>query len=194
MFWLTYKNLISAWTGSAQYAGDTIMHLLVANFFFGLIGYFMSNMGYALGDIKMNSVINIVRGILLATSIFLVAGPYGIPGTLIATLSVILVTDFFYFTYRLYKLGYLQPILLKNILSMWVIIVPLAALAGWACKGLVENIFAENEYIPKLVVSGGLFCVTFIALLLLFDDVIRGSIKVLRNKIIISPFYKILKA
>ena len=54
MFLLTYHDLITVWTGAGHYAGNTILYLLIANFFFSLIGFFMSNMGYALGDIKRN--------------------------------------------------------------------------------------------------------------------------------------------
>jgi len=190
MFWLTYRNLISLWTGKAQYAGDTIMHLLVANFFIGLIGYFMSNMGYALGDIKMNSLINVVRGLVLGTLMFFVAGRYGIAGTLCATLSVTLLTDFSYFTYRLFKLGYLQTALLKNILSKWIIVVPLCLLAGWGCKLLVAHLFAENIYLLKLLVSASVFTAFFVLMVLLFDAETRNIVNNLKEKFLTGPFYK----
>ncbi|MEP7142920.1 MAG: MATE family efflux transporter [Ferruginibacter sp.] len=194
VFWLTYRNLISIWTGKEHYAGDTITHLLVLNFFFGLIGYFMSNMGYALGDIKMNSLINIVRGILLATLLFFVANKYGIKGTLVASLSVILTVDFFYFTYRLYKLGYLQQSLVKNILKIWVILIPISLVAGWGCKSLVEWLFEENQYLAKLLVSGSLFTIFFCIVLLLADAGLRNAFRQLTTKFILAPFHKVIRA
>jgi O-antigen/teichoic acid export membrane protein len=193
MFWLTYRNLITLWTGKAQYAGDTIMHLLVANFFIGLIGYFMSNMGYALGDIKMNSLINMVKGVVLAILLFLVANKYGIVGTLVVAISVSLVSDFFYFSYRLYKLGYLKTALLKSIISSWILIVPLSLLAGWGCKMLVEHLFSDQVYLPKLLVAGSLFTIFFMLVVLLFDTEIRNTVKDLKDKFLASAFFYKLK-
>jgi O-antigen/teichoic acid export membrane protein len=57
LFFFNYENLITAWTGKGQYAGDLVMYLLAINFFFGLICAFMANVNYALGDIKMNSML-----------------------------------------------------------------------------------------------------------------------------------------
>lgn len=190
MFWLTYRNLISLWTGSSKYAGDLVMHLLVANFFIGLIGYFMSNMGYALGDIKMNSLVNMIKGISIGTLMFFVARRYGITGTLCVTLSVTLITDFFYFTYRLFKLGYLQTSLIKNVLSKWSLIVPLCLLAAWSSKLLVERIFAENIYLLKILLSASLFTIFFVSFVLLIDGEIRTTIKTLKEKFFIGSFFK----
>jgi O-antigen/teichoic acid export membrane protein len=188
IFLLSYRNLISLWTGSAQYAGDTIVHLLVANFFFGLIGYFMSNMGYALGDIKMNSLINIVKGLSVALLIFFVAGRYGIKGTLIVSLCIILITDFFYFTYRLNKIGYLKNYLLKSIASAWVIIIPVSWALIWALNAAVEQWFKEDMYMPKLIVSSASFTVSFVLILLLVDTEIRNLAKQLRDKLFLARF------
>lgn len=182
MFWLTYRNLISVWTGSSKYAGDTILHLLIANFFLGLIGYFMSNMCYALGDIKMNSLINMVKGVLLGTVMYFVAQKYGIVGTLCVFLIIGAVTDVSYFSYRLFKLGFLKSALIKNIFSIWVIIVPISLLAGWGCKVLVKHLFAKNIYLLKLLVSASLFTIIFMLMVLLFDKEIRNTIKDLKEK------------
>lgn len=194
MFWLTYRNLISVWTGSSKYAGDTVLHLLIANFFLGLIGYFMSNMCYALGDIKMNSLINMVKGILLGTVMYFVAQRYGIIGTLFVFLSIGSVTDISYFSYRLYKLGYLKTALLKNIISVWALVVPLSLLAGWGCKLLVEYLFSEKVYLPKLLVSGSLFTIFFMLMVLLFDPEIRNTVKDLKDKFMTGRFYKLKRA
>lgn len=194
MFWLTYRNLISVWTGSSKYAGDTVLHLLIANFFLGLIGYFMSNMCYALGDIKMNSLINMIKGILLGTVMYFVAQRYGIIGTLFVFLGIGSVTDISYFSYRLYKLGYLKTALLKNIMSVWALVVPLSLLAGWGCKLLVEYLFPEKVYLPKLLVSGSLFTIFFMLMVLLFDPEIRNTVKDLKDKFMTGRFYKLKRA
>ena len=191
MFWLTYRNLISMWTGSSKYAGDTVLNLLIANFFFGLIGYFMSNMCYALGDIKMNSLINIVKGLVLGTTMYFVAQRYGIVGTLCVFLCVGAFTDVSYFSYRLFKLGFLKPALIKNIFGVWLLIVPLSLLACLGCKLLVGRLFAENIYLLKLLVSASLFTIVFMLMIFIFDSEIRNTIKDLKGRFLIGPFYKL---
>lgn len=191
MFWLTYRNLISLWTGSSKFAGDTILHLLIANFFFGLIGYFMSNMCYALGDIKMNSLVNMVKGIFLGVSMYFVAQKFGIIGTLCVFLFVGATTDVTYFSYRLHKLGYLKFSLIKSIFGSWIIIVPISLLAGYGCKLLVGRLFAENIYLFKLLVSGSLFTIIFMFTMFIFDADIRNTIKNLKERFLIGPFYKL---
>lgn len=183
VFCLTYHDLITVWTGKGQYAGDLVIFLLVANFFFGLIGYFMSNMGYALGDIKRNSTVYIVRGILLIILMYLVAGRYGIVGTLIASLTVILVTDFSYFTYRLYKLKYLPMPLLQDIGRKWGIIVPACFFAAWALRLLTEKIIPAHMYFNKLLITGGLFTVFFLLMLLIIDGEVRTVLHGVKSKI-----------
>lgn len=190
LFWLAHKELITLWTGSNQYAGDTILHLLVFNFVFNLIGYFMSNMCYALGDIKMISLISIVKGLVLAVLFFLVSGKYGVIGTLVVWLGVILTFDFTYLTYRLHQLGYLQVSLLKNVVSTWMLIVPFSLLAGWGCNWVVHQVFGNGVNIQRLLVSGGLFTVCFLLSLLLFDPAMRNAIKRLRDRWVLAPLLK----
>lgn len=190
MFWLTYKNLISTWTGSSKFAGNTILYFLIANFFLGLIGYFMSNMCYALGDIKMNSIINMVKGALLGVTMYFVAQKYGIIGTLCVFLFIGSFTDIFYFSYRLFKLGFLKATVIRNIFGIWIIIVPLSVLVGWACNLLTNHLFAANIYLLKLLVSGFIFTAFFLLIVLLFDKEMRDTFKDLKDKFLVGPFYK----
>lgn len=193
-FCLVYHDLITVWTGSGKYAGDTIMYLLVANFFFFLIGYFMANMGYALGDIKRNSIVNITKGLMLGFLLFFVARRYGITGTLVASLSVVLVTDFTYFTYRLYKIGYLQTALIKSTLQLWSVVIPAGMLLVWGCKMLAQYLFSDTMYIPKIIISAGVFTTLFILILLLVDGEMREMARFVKEKFIVTPFYKLRKA
>ncbi len=190
MFCLNYFNLITLWTGSGKFAGNTIMLLLVSNFFFGLIGYFMSNMGYALGDIKWNSLINIARGILISVLMFSVAGKYGIIGTLVVTLSVILVTDFFYFTYRLHKIGFLQSSLIVNSLKHWLMVIPLSALAVWGFPYLVNGLLRPDLYLSKILINSTMFVLFFALLLLITDKEIRNLIKQFTAKLPFIPSFR----
>jgi O-antigen/teichoic acid export membrane protein len=194
LFWLVYPDLITAWTGAGHYAGDTIVHLLILNFFFGLISYFMANMGYALGDIKRNSIINIVKGIVLAPLLIWSAKEFAITGMLVVTLSATLVIDLAFFTWRLYKLGYLQTSLVKDLFSKWLIIVPASLLVFWFCREIANSWLPANFHLYKVVLAGGIFTVSFVLLLLLADAYILEMARKLRDRYLLTPYNKILAA
>lgn len=189
VFCFNYKDLITAWLGNNQYAGNTIMYLLVGNLFFYLFGYFMSNMGYALGDLKVNSMVNIARGLLSGLLVFLVAKKYGIQGTLTASLIVLLITDAFYFSYRLYNLGYLQISLLKNTLNEWIVVFPFSLILGLGYKFLFNKVFLEDMHLFKLIANSALFTTSYIVLLFFKDDEIQNIVKQLIRSINIKKFF-----
>jgi O-antigen/teichoic acid export membrane protein len=176
IFCLDYRDLISAWTGNGRYAGNQVIYLLVANFFFGLIGYFMANMGYALGDIKMNSLVNIAKGIGVGIMLYVVGKNYGIPGILTVMLVGNIVVEFFYFSYRLYKLGYLQTALIKNTLSSWVLNIPIIVLLSWAFSLAVNHWVSANMHLIKLILNCGVFTIVFVGMVLLTDSIFRNDI------------------
>lgn len=138
-------------------------------------------------------MVNIIRGVLLGVLLFFVARRYGINGTLVATLCVVLVTDFFYFTYRLYKLGYLRISLIRSTLYLWSMIIPAGFLIAWGCKALVAGLFTVTMYIPRILVSAGCFTIAFVLLLLSLDAEIRDMVKILKEKFFTTPDYKLRK-
>ncbi len=194
IFCLNYDNLISAWTGKGQYAGHLITYLLVANMFVSLICYYIANIAYALGDIKMNSMYNIMRGLVYGCIIFFATKSYGITGTLVASLAITLTGDVLFYSYRLYKLGYLQMKTAGNLLNPWTLIIPLGLLGGWGFKYLVNNLLAPDMYFSKLFINAGLFSIFFLGLLLLIDGALRSMMKQLASKFILAPLYRIMKA
>lgn len=175
-FSLNYDSLITAWTGKGKYAGDQIVFLLIANFFFGLISYFMANMGYALGDIKVNSFINIIKGIIVAVLFYLVTSAYGIVGLLVVMLTANICIDFIFFTYRLHRLGYLNRMYLRRALGLWAIIAPSAAVAGWTLSYFFNIILPADLHVTRVLLNGFSFTVFFTALVLLFDPGLRNEI------------------
>jgi len=175
-FVLNYHSLITAWTGEGKYAGDQIVFLLIANFFFGLIGYFMANMGYALGDIKMNSLINIIKGVVCGVLFYVVTKPYGIVGLLVVMLTASICIDFLFFTYRLHQLGFLNIAFMRRSLALWAVVIPIAALAGWGLSLLVNMVIPETMYIIKILVNGFGFTVFYGGLILLLDSNLRSDV------------------
>ncbi len=181
-FCFNYHYIITAWTGKGKYAGDTIIYLLVGNFFFALIGYFMANMGYALGDIKVNSLVNILKGLIMGVIYYFAAKYYGIPGILSAMLVGYIVIDFSYFSYRLYKLGFLENSLIKHTLGVWSIVVPLLVAGGVGCNYLVNSLPMKNLDIIKLILNGGAFFLLFVVIVLAVDQSMRNDLRLLLKK------------
>jgi len=176
IFCYEYRDLISAWTGEGKFAGNTILYLLVANFFFGLIGYFMQNMGYALGDIKMNSLVSICKGLGIGGLYYVFGKNYGIVGILSVMLFGNLVVEFSYFTHRLFKLGYLDSDFIKSTLLNWLIIVPSVAAICWlACYG-INLAVAANLYLLKITINTSIIFIVFTTIVLFTDKIFRMDI------------------
>lgn len=159
LFWISYSDLITAWAGNGHYAGDAMIYVLLISFFFYTIGYFMANVGYALGDIKMNSLINVIKGISIGLVSYAVAKSYGIMGVLVASLIIILVADVIIFTYRLYHIGYLQVRVLKSTITLWSVIVPSSIALGWACRYLTAASLSAEAHLLRVIMSGSLFTI-----------------------------------
>lgn len=189
IFFFNYNYLITAWTGKGQYAGNTIVHLLIINFFIGLLAYFMLNMGYALGDIKMNSLFNIVRSLCYGVFIFFAAKYFGITGTLVVVFFISLM-DLIFYNIRIYKLGYFDAAFFKTCARLWLIIVPSSFVAGWGLKLLVEDFVPDQMYFFKLLSNSALFTIFFILLVLLVDNNMHKALKAVLNNVAVSVFKK----
>lgn len=183
VFVLDYKNLIDLWAGPGKYIGNTILYLLIIYNFLTLIVYFMSNVGYALGDIKKNSQFNIVRNLIYGVLLYFAARYYGIMGTLIVSLTLMLVADFFYFPYKVYRMGYFSGSMVRRSLTLWAIIVAVSLPVIWGCRELLERILSANMYFSKLLVGSTIFTIFFFGFLLLIDKEVRQMVKEIKNKI-----------
>ncbi|RZK21670.1 MAG: MATE family efflux transporter [Pedobacter sp.] len=176
IFCINYHTLITLWTGHDRYIGDTIIFLLIGNFFFAQIGYFMANMGYALGDIKMNSYINICKGIISGVLFYFAGKFYGITGLIMVMLMVSILVDFTFFSYRLNKLGYLGKQLIAKILKNWVLIIPFSILAGWIINKITRLIIPAEMRMINLLINGIGFSIFYFALVLITDTEIREQL------------------
>ncbi len=70
MFVITYQDLLILRAGKDTFLGYPVLLLLSIYSITGLVAYFMSNIGYALGDIKMNSQFYIVKNLLYGILVF----------------------------------------------------------------------------------------------------------------------------
>lgn len=189
LLWINYENMITLWIGSDQYAGDLILVLLLISFLVKTLGYFMANIGYALGDIKRNSTINVINGILTVVFSLLLANPYGIVGVLLAFIVVDIFIYFSFFSQRLYKLGYLRFNFVKQIRNGQILILPATILLAFAIDQVMKNFLSENLGIfIQIFLSTGVF-LTFYGLLLLIDKSIRKWLA----QIILQIFIKTIR-
>jgi len=166
----------------------------VGSFFFSLISYFMAIVGYALGDIKMNSLYNISRNIIYGGLMFFAARRFGIPGTLVVSISVTLLADLFFYTYRLHRLGYLDPSLIGDSLRRWSVILPLGFLGGWGINTLVQRLLPAGMNFSRLLVNGSLFTLYFVLLVLLTDGTMRQWWRNLMSRYVLAPINKLIRA
>ncbi|HEY0042722.1 MAG TPA: oligosaccharide flippase family protein [Flavisolibacter sp.] len=194
MFIFNHANLIAAWTGPGQIVSPTLLYLFVLQFFFSLVATFMANVDYALGDIKMSSLYNIVRGIFYGVLMFFAAKYYGIMGAVLGSLLVSATVDFFFFYYRVYKLGYLQLSILTGLARTWLPILPLAVLGGWGFTQLVNGLVPANLYFTRLLVNSGVFSFFFFVIVMIIDAPVRKKLRGMTGKYIGMPFGRLKRA
>jgi len=194
IFIFNYDNLITAWTGDGQFIGQSILYILVGGFFFSLISYFMATVGYALGDIKMNSIYGIVRNVIFGVLIFLSARYYGIVGTLTVTLFFNCLIDMFFYTFRLFKLGYMKFAFFTNSFRYWIIILPIAVVGGWMFRYITGKLIPSSMHFSKLIVGCGTFTIFFVTLVLFTDKQMQQKAKSLLTKFLMAPLAKLKRA
>lgn len=194
LFSFNHHDLIAAWTGPGQQISSLLLYLLVGQFFFSLTATFMSNIAYALGDIKRVSLYSIIRNIFYALIMYLAARFYGITGAVVASLLVAATADFIFYYYRVYKLGYLQLSLLTHLSGTWLVVLPLALLGGWALSYSVDTLLPFNMHFTRLLVNGGVFSFYFLMLLLFIDAPVRKRLKGLGGKYIAMPLSRLKRA
>lgn len=187
MFVLNYKDLLTLWAGNNTFLGYTILLLLTAYFVTGLVGYFMSNMNYALGDIKTNSKFNIIKNIIYGILMFFAAKYYGIIGTLIVALALCVFGDFLYFGYRIFKHGYIDGQLMKQSIIKWIVAAVLSSLATIGCMLLLNKLLPEHMHLIRLMLGSTLFTVFYITMLLIGDKDVFVLAMGVKNKMLYNP-------
>ena len=176
-FLFNYGNLIILWTGEGKYAGSLVVNLLIATFFFTLIGYFMSNMAYALGDIKMNSFIVICKGVVMGILYYFAGKFYGLIGLLSVMVGISFTFDFIFFSHRLNKLGYLDWDFVKAMLKKWFVIIAFAGVFGSVLYYGFSLVIPVNMRIISILLNGFCFTALFVILILKIDREFKEAIQ-----------------
>ena len=97
-------TFITLWVGTDFYGGDLVNLLVMFVLILSVFSEVLSQLVFALGDIKKNSILFFIQGLLYVPLAFLGAKNYGIIGLLIASVISFLLTSAWYFPYSLYTL------------------------------------------------------------------------------------------
>jgi O-antigen/teichoic acid export membrane protein len=95
-FILFNYSLTANWVGSQFWIGDRNNVIMCISFFLLSIGYNLSNITYSLGDIRNNSIINVLKSTAYLLCLFLLAKTMGMPGVLLAFMVPVLIMLFYY--------------------------------------------------------------------------------------------------
>ena len=103
------KNLIAIWIGNDLFIGNSINILLNIFFFIGGITYTISNITFSLGNIKGNSLISVLKGILTISLMVVLGYLLDIWGIIIAPLIALILSEAWYYPLKISKMISLGP-------------------------------------------------------------------------------------
>jgi O-antigen/teichoic acid export membrane protein len=89
-------SLIANWVGRKFWIGNTNNIIMCVSFFLLSIGYNLSNVTYSMGDIRNNSIISVVKGIVYLVFLFIMAKISGMGGILFAFISPCIIMLLYY--------------------------------------------------------------------------------------------------
>jgi O-antigen/teichoic acid export membrane protein len=110
-------QLVTLWVGKQFYIGNLLNALLCVSFIFVNISYNLSNITYALGDIKGNSIITVYNSVLYLLLIVLLGKYWGIYGIILTPVIANLLTYFWYFPKKLVTLNIFNRTIGKSLLT-----------------------------------------------------------------------------
>lgn len=194
MFLINYKDLLTLWVGKDSFLGYPVLILLATYSVTGLVAYFMNNINYALGEIKNNSAFYIVKNVIYGVLVFFASKQYGIIGALTTALVMSVVSDFWYFGYRIAKMGYMDVPVMKKSIYIWIINVLLSTLVSWGCLEFINRMVPESMHLSKMLIGSALFTLFYLALVLITDKEIWGMAISFKNKLLYNPIARKVKS
>jgi len=111
------EHLLKVWTGSNVFIGNPLNILLCITLFISSLVYNFSNFTYALGDIKGNSTIGIIKSGFYIIFIVVLGYFWGIYGIVLATLLSSLATETWYYPNKLNSFLKFDKVEIKNFIK-----------------------------------------------------------------------------
>ncbi len=166
-FLLFNANLTTNWVGKQFWIGNSNNIIMCLSFFLLSIGYNLSNVTYSMGDIRNNSIINVVKSIIYLVSLFILAKTLAMPGVLIAFLLPVFVM-LFYYPKKVITETQLLAEERKEILKETFLVTMLLIIAG------IIATFSNFELSwVSLILACALYSIAFIAALFSFSSLFR---------------------
>jgi O-antigen/teichoic acid export membrane protein len=170
-------NITSNWVGEQFWIGNTNNIIMCVSFFLLSLGYNLSNVTHSMGDMKNNSLINLVRGAFYLVLLFIFSKFFGITGVLLAFLLPIFIMIWYYprkvcTEARLSKHA-VQQIVQETILVSGILIV--CAIASYWLH--------THMSLSGLVITGLMYALLFCAVLYAFSKPFRQEVKGLTTMI-----------
>jgi len=98
------KDLISLWVGSELFIGQTFNLILALFFMFKTFTYILANITYSLGNIKGNSLVEILGNSIALILLFVSGYFFGIWGIILSPFAVVVFVELVYFPQKLSEL------------------------------------------------------------------------------------------
>jgi O-antigen/teichoic acid export membrane protein len=169
-FILFNYSLTANWVGKQFWIGNKNNIIMCLSFFLLSIGYNLSNITYSMGDIRNNSIVNVVKSIVYLGVLFVLAKTMGMTGVLIAFLLPVLIM-LFYYPRKVIKEAILSKENTKEIIRETVLVTVLISVAA-----LLATILNFEFSWTGLIVSGFLYTLAFGILLFSFSGLFRDEV------------------
>jgi O-antigen/teichoic acid export membrane protein len=166
-FILFNYNLTSNWVGKQFWVGNSNNIIMCISFFLLSIGYNLSNITYSMGDIRNNSIINVVKSIVYLAFLFVLAKTMGMPGVLVAFLLPVFIM-LFYYPKKVITVAMLEKENKKEIVRESLLIGSILALSA-----VTVSVFHFELSWAALIASGLLYTLAFGLLLFSFSGLFR---------------------
>ena len=114
------ENFLKLWAGKSIFIGNKLNMLICFSLLISSITYNISNFTFALGDIKGNSIIAILKSIIYVILAFVLGYYFGVFGIILAIILSVLLSEVWYYPQKisiLLKISKVEwkPVLLENL-------------------------------------------------------------------------------
>jgi len=165
------KDLISVWVGPELFIGQTFNLILALFFMFKTFTYTLANLTYSLGNIKGNSLIEILGDSITLILLFVLGYFFGIWGIILAPFAVVIFVELFYFPQKLSALIGESKNIIYSIGNANIVILIIGAI----CSIFFYNLSAKNW--GQLILYSSLLMVVFLISSFSFSRKFRQTIK-----------------
>jgi O-antigen/teichoic acid export membrane protein len=174
-FILFNANLLSNWVGGQFWIGNTNNVILSVAFLLLSVGYNLSNITFAMGEIKGNSLVTMVRSLVYIGLIYILTRLLGMNGVVLAFLLPVLIL-IAYYPKKVFKWSHLTSADLKELIHESILI------ASFVVTSIaVSYTFHYQLTWISLVIYCAFYTVIFVSLLFALSERFRNEISVAKG-------------